>query len=553
MRSFTGALTDRTQVGRALRDRGKHMRILFTGVGRRVELLQAFREAALFLKKELKIYGADLTGTAPALAYCDYPRKVVPMKDPQYIPCLLDICRRDGIDLVIPTIDTDLLVLSEHRELFEQVGTRVLISAPEMIRICRDKNLTSRFFEQCGLHAPMPVNDYKKYQAGFPAFIKPKDGSSSINAFRVDDEAELEQYARQIGDYIVQPFVDGNEYTIDIFCDWDGNPVSVIPRERLQVRAGEVLKTRIDMDAAMIGEAKALCRCFRPRGPLTVQLIRDRAGVDWFIEINPRYGGGAPLSMKAGARSAETILHLLDREPLGGNPEIADQAVYSRFDQSVCIREGKTAVRGIILDLDDTLYSEKEYIRSGFRAVSDYLGGGMEETLFRFFQEKKPALDEVLRLTGREEEKEKVLSVYREHVPDIHLYPGVPEMIAEWKEKGIRVGIITDGRPEGQRAKLRALGLDGIVDDIIITDELGGVQFRKPCDIAFRIIRERWRLPYSTLLYVGDNPAKDFQAPRQLGMKSVWFDNSDGLYSADPDCGYERIGSIGELRDLIRT
>ena len=142
------------------------MRILFTGVGRRVELLQAFREAALFLKKELKIYGADLTGTAPALAYCDYPRKVVPMKDPQYIPCLLDICRRDRIDLVIPTIDTDLLVLSEHRELFEQVGTRVLISAPEMIRICRDKNLTSRFCEQCGLHAPMPVNDSTKYQAG---------------------------------------------------------------------------------------------------------------------------------------------------------------------------------------------------------------------------------------------------------------------------------------------------------------------------------------------------------------------------------------------------
>ena len=529
------------------------MRILFTGVGRRVELLQAFREAALFLKKELKIYGADLTGTAPALAYCDYSRKVVPMKDPQYIPCLLDLCRQDRIDLVIPTIDTDLLVLSEHRELFEQVGTRVLISAPEMIRICRDKNLTSRFFEQCGLHAPMPVNDYKKYQAGFPAFIKPKDGSSSINAFRVDDEAELEQYARQIGDYIIQPFVDGNEYTIDIFCDWDGNPVSMIPRERLQVRAGEVLKTRIDMDATMIGEAKALCRCFRPRGPLTVQLIRDRAGVDWFIEINPRYGGGAPLSMKAGARSAETVLHLLDGEPLGGNPEIADQAVYSRFDQSVCIREGKTAVQGIILDLDDTLYSEKEYVRSGFRAVSDYLGGGMEETLFRFFKEKKPALDEVLRLTGREEEKEKVLSVYREHVPDIHLYPGVPEMIAEWKEKGIYVGIITDGRPEGQRAKLRALGLDGIVDDIIITDELGGVQFRKPCDIAFRIIRERWRLPYSTLLYVGDNPAKDFQAPRQLGMKSIWFDNSDGLYSADPDCGYERIGSIGELRNLIRT
>ena len=529
------------------------MRILFTGVGRRVELLQAFRDAALTLKKELKIYGADLTGTAPALAYCDYSRKAVSMKDPQYIQCLLNICEKDEIDLVIPTIDTDLLVLSESKERFHQAGTRVMISTPEMIRICRDKNLTSCFFENCGLHAPQPVNDIANYQAGFPAFIKPKDGSSSINAFRADNMEELRQYAGHIEDYIVQPFVAGKEYTIDIFCDWQGNPVSVVPRERLQVRAGEVLKTQITMDRTMIEEAKALCRAFKPCGPLTVQLIRDQEGVDWFIEINPRYGGGAPLSMKAGARSAETVLHLLDGEPVLCGPEIEDGAVYSRFDQSVCIREGKTTVRGIILDLDDTLYSEKEYVRSGFRAVSDYLGGGLEEKLWQFFTEKKPAVDEVLRLTGREKEKEKVLSVYRTHCPDIHLYPGVKEMIAEWRGKGIRTGIVTDGRPEGQRAKLKALSLDEAVDDIIITDELGGPQFRKPCDIAFRIIRERWRIPAGEILYVGDNPAKDFQAPRQLGMRNVWFDNPDGLYSEDTDCEYTRICSIDGLRDMVRN
>lgn len=523
------------------------MNILFTGVGRRIELLQAFRNAALVLNKELKIYGADMAGTAPALAYCDYVRRVVAMKDPGYIQNLLDICDADNINLLIPTIDTDLLVLSENKERFEEIGTRLMISAPEMIRICRDKNNTSQFFVDCGLHAPMPVNDWQEYKSGYPAFIKPKDGSSSINAFKVENEEELEVYAAQIKDYIVQPFISGHEYTIDIFCDWNGDPISIVPRERLQVRAGEVIKTQIYMDLLMIQEIKTLCKAFKPCGPMTVQLIRDDKGIDWYIEINPRFGGGAPLSMKAGARSAEAILRLMDGQEVSYCTDIADGAIYSRFDQSVCIIEGKGQIKGVIFDLDDTLYSEKEYVRSGYKAVSEYLGGKYEEKLWSYFEEGKPAIDEMLKEIGREVEKAEVLKVYRSHKPDIHPYSGVAEMIAELKAKGIKVGIITDGRPEGQRNKLDALGLD--VDDVIITDELGGIQFRKPCDIAFRIMATRWRLNPADVVYVGDNPAKDFQALQQLGMRSLWFKNADGLYYSQADM--ESIDSLADLRGRL--
>ena len=331
------------------------MNILFTGVGRRVELLQAFRNAALVLNKEMKIYGADMAGTAPALAYCDYTRKVVAMRDAGYIDNLLRICREDAIDLLIPTIDTDLLVLAEHKDSFAAIGTRVLISEPDKIRICRDKNKTSQFFVDCGLCAPMPINDWKEYKSGYPAFIKPKDGSSSINAYKVENAEELEVYAGQIEDYIVQPFVSGHEYTIDIFCNWDGEPISIVPRERVQVRAGEVLKTKIELDETMIEESRRLCKAFKPCGPMTVQLIRDAESVDWFIEINPRFGGGAPLSMKAGARSAEAILKLMEGTEVSYCRDIADGAVYSRFDQSVCISEGSREVKGVIFDLDDTL------------------------------------------------------------------------------------------------------------------------------------------------------------------------------------------------------
>ena len=105
------------------------MNILFTGVGRRIELIQAFRNAALVLNKDLKIYGVDVTETAPALAFCDYARRVVAMKDACYIDNLLSICLDDNIDLIIPTIDTDLLVLSENKDKFETIGTMVMVSA----------------------------------------------------------------------------------------------------------------------------------------------------------------------------------------------------------------------------------------------------------------------------------------------------------------------------------------------------------------------------------------------------------------------------------------
>ena len=232
----------------------KIFRILFTGVGRRVELMQAFRQAANHLNINLKLYGADMAGTAPALAFCDVTRKVCGMREEDYIPQLLKICTLDNIDLLIPTIDTDLLVLSENKEKFENIGTKVLISKPDKISICRDKNYTAGFFEKCGLKAPKTVNDYQEYNDLYPCFIKPKDGSSSINAFKVENKSELKVYAEQMGDYIIQPFIEGTEYTVDIFCDYDGNPVSIVPRIRVAVRAGEVLKTKIVMDDKIIEE-----------------------------------------------------------------------------------------------------------------------------------------------------------------------------------------------------------------------------------------------------------------------------------------------------------
>ncbi len=186
----------------------------------------------------------------------------------------------------------------------------------------------------------------------------------------------------------------------------------------------------------------------------------------------------------------------------------------------------------VIFDLDDTLYSEKQYIRSGYKAVAKYLGNeAFSDELWKCFEAGIPAIDELLNVLGCLEKKNECLEVYREHLPEISLYDGVIELIQKLKNIGIKVGIITDGRVSGQKKKIQALGLDKVIENIIITDELGGIQFRKPCDKAFHIMQCRLKKPFERMIYVGDNVQKDFQAPEQLGMRSIWFRNKEGLYS----------------------
>ena len=313
------------------------MKLLFTSVGRRVELIQAFKNAAERLGTDLCIIGGDVSISAPALYYCDRTIILPPIRDNQYIPFLVDFCKKECVDALIPTIDTDLLILADNRKLFEQ--TKVIISSPDKVRLCRDKLHTAEYFNSIDLKCPITVDDLSRYTGPFPAFIKPKNGSSSINAYRADNKKQLAELVQIVPDYIIQPFVVGTEYSIDIFCDFEGNPVFITPRIRLAVRAGEVLKTEVHQDQRIVDEMKRLIKNFKPCGAITIQMIRDRyTDEDYYIEINPRYGGGAPLSIKAGADSAEMIIRLLHGEKVGFIEGAAENgAIYSRFDQSIRI------------------------------------------------------------------------------------------------------------------------------------------------------------------------------------------------------------------------
>ena len=191
--------------------------------------------------------------------------------------------------------------------------------------------------------------------------------------------------------------------------------------------------------------------------------------------------------------------------------------------------------RGFIFDLDDTLYNEKDYVRSGYHAVAVHFrqDASFEKMLWDAFLEGKSAFNHVLPEVGMgsEEMIREAVAVYREHDPELSLAEDVRDMLLDLM-KSHKVGIITDGRPEGQKKKIRALGLDRIIEpeDIVITDLLGGIEYRKPNPKAYQLLQQRWNTEYSEMVYIGDNPAKDFLAPEALGMGSIRLMNKEGLY-----------------------
>lgn len=188
----------------------------------------------------------------------------------------------------------------------------------------------------------------------------------------------------------------------------------------------------------------------------------------------------------------------------------------------------------VLFDLDDTIYSEKEYVKSCYAEIACHYPEikNMAKKLWDAFKRGEKAIDYVLQNEGllSSENITNCLNIYRSHQPKIAPYPDAIKLIDQLKKDGCRLGLITDGRPDGQRAKIKALDIEHFFEKIIITDEFGSIDFRKPNTRAFEEMHDFFNTNYKDMVYVGDNPAKDFTAPEKLGMNSVCFKNSMGLY-----------------------
>lgn len=317
--------------------------ILFTCIGRRVSLLNTFRTAAEKLRIKAAFFGTDITELSPALQLCDKRFLVKPISHPKYIKELLQIVNKNKVSLLVPTIDTDLLVLAEHKADFAKLGCRTLVSDPDVIEICQDKRRTSRFLLRSGFDAPKTISvktALKQKTTAWPVIAKPFDGAAAKGVTRVNSKKELLVLSKRIPNCIVQQFITGQEYTCDVFVDFDMNVRCVVPRKRLQVRAGEVSKGQVVKNRRIMNAAADIVSALKAGpGVITLQCFRQPNGKIIFTEINPRFGGGAPLAIKAGANFPKWILQQL----IGQNPRIIfdafkDKLTMLRYDAEVWLK-----------------------------------------------------------------------------------------------------------------------------------------------------------------------------------------------------------------------
>lgn len=319
------------------------LNVIFTCIGRRVSLLRAFREAASELGLEGQFFGTDITELSSALQLCDEKFIVRRTNQWGYVEELLDLVCEYDVHLLVPTVDLDLKVLSEGREEFQKLGCTVLISEPDVVDICQDKRKTFQFLSSAGFDTPQTWTLEQAMQIPdlpMPVLLKPWDGYASRGHAVVKNFEDLPAFGADIPNCIVQEFIEGQEYTCDAFVDFDLKVRCVVPRKRIETRGGEVSKAQIVKDERIIQTVTRLVTALKAGpGVITIQLFVNGQGRIRVIEINPRFGGGAPLSIMAGANFPLWILKLmLDPEEMIKYNQYQDNLIMLRYDAEIWLR-----------------------------------------------------------------------------------------------------------------------------------------------------------------------------------------------------------------------
>lgn len=517
------------------------MNVFFLNVGRRCELVEAFARALPAVSPGL-IWGSDPNPLAPALAVVDrHVELPTPIDSDAFLDALCDFLVHESIDLVIPTIDPDLVRLDRWRDQIAERAprARLLVSPSSVIRIARDKRLSRDAFAALGAEVPEAI-DPNATDLVFPLFIKPASGSASIGAVRVNDKDELGARLAETADPMVERLIGGDETTVDVLLDLSGKALCAVPRRRLQVRGGEVTRGLVERSTELEEQAMAIASGLGCIGPVTVQFRNPSPGRWVAMELNARMGGGLPLTIGSGADWPRWILQMVaGLAPSIANAAIHDGMVMTRTDLSIFLPPKRLAVphgleaplpHVIIFDMDDTLYPEADFVRSGHRAVAERvwqdLSVDIEPELRRRFAagQRGDLMSAALAALDVQIPQDYVgrvlVPVYREHAPTIRPHVETVPVLTELRARGHRLALLSDGWAEVQRRKLAALGLAELFDEIVFTDELGRDAW-KPSPVGFERILNTLGFSGDAAMYVSDNPHKDFAGPHQLGMRTI--------------------------------
>ena len=277
--------------------------VLFTCVGQRVDIVEAFNRAGA------TTIAVDANPLAPALYHADRHALVPRIDDPGYVQALRTVVEEHDVKLVVPLTDLDQTSLARAREKLEAL---VLLPDADLVERLSDKYLSHLLFEEHGISSPptwLPGN--VPDDAPFPLLVKARHGFGSRHIYRAADRAQLGFFAGYTPvDSIVQVCLAGEEFSIDVFCDLEGRCLNAIPRTMIESKGGESIKGMTIRDERLIELARDVAEKLHLVGPANIQCFREADGSHYLTDINTRFGGGFPLPLAAGGRYPELALAL---------------------------------------------------------------------------------------------------------------------------------------------------------------------------------------------------------------------------------------------------
>ncbi len=314
--------------------------ILITSAGKRVALTRYFKETLRRFFPAAKVYTTDMRpDMAPAAYVSDGCFAVPRVTASEYPDLLFSLCREQGVGIVVPTIDTELMVLAAQKERFAQEGIHVIVGDESFVGVCRDKRLTGDFFAAHDIRVPQPID---KHHPTFPLFAKPYDGSLSTNLHFITKPEDLTDDILRDDKLLFMEYIDRKvykEYTVDMYFGRDHEVKSIVPRERIEIRAGEINKGRTAKNAIVPYLKERLAHIDGCVGCICMQLFFHHDTHDIVgIEVNPRFGGGYPLTYMSGANYPEFLIReYLLGERVAYDEGWTDGKLMLRYDDAVFV------------------------------------------------------------------------------------------------------------------------------------------------------------------------------------------------------------------------
>ncbi len=356
------------------------LRVLVTGAGGPAAIAAM---KSLRAEESVQLIAADMDPWAAGLYLTGERTLVPPGAAPEFTAVLLDRCRTLGVDVVLPTVDAELLPLARAREEFAAAGVALLLAPAAALDVILDKLTLA---QHCAGVVAVPRTELFGPSVDpaswtYPAVVKPRRGSGSRGVIIVDSAAELAALDRSPS-LIVQEFLPGEEYSVDVLADAAGHVIASVPRLRARVDSGVSVGGRTVHDPEVERFGRVVARATGVTYVANVQCRRDADGVPALLEVNPRMPGTLGLTIASGVDMPRLALAALLGQPVPAHVDFCDLAVVRFLDEHF-LDPAEIAAVGMVtgMNFDEDYHVHSTFSDDGSSTLAENVSAAAERGL----------------------------------------------------------------------------------------------------------------------------------------------------------------------------